>query len=73
MRATKPVDFQGIARHHNVNIMLYKPKKDRGKHAGSIWQLVYGKAKHKNKQLADNKHGIIGRPLFVHQEDGSAS
>ena len=24
------------------------------------------------KQLAHNKHGIIGRPLFLHQEDGCA-
>ena len=24
------------------------------------------------KQLAHNKHGIIGRPLFLHQKDGCA-
>ena len=35
MRPTKLVDFEGIARHHNVNIMLYEPKKD-GKDGGSI-------------------------------------
>ena len=45
---TKLVDFEGIARHHSKNIMLYEPKKDRGKNAESIWQLVYGKAQHKN-------------------------
>ena len=28
---TKLVDFEGIVWHHNVNVMLYKPKKDRGK------------------------------------------
>ena len=44
VRPTKLVDFEGIARHCNVNIMVYEPKKDRGKDAGSIWQLVYGKA-----------------------------
>ena len=46
VRPTKLVDFEGIARHHNVNIMLYEPKKDRGKDAGSIWWLVYGKIQH---------------------------
>ena len=29
VRPTKLVDFEGIAKHHNVNIMLYEPKKDR--------------------------------------------
>ena len=29
VRPTKLVDFEGIARHHNVNIILYDPKKDR--------------------------------------------
>ena len=29
VRPTKLVNFEGIARHHNVNIMLYEPKKDR--------------------------------------------
>ena len=36
MRPTKLVDFEGIARHHNVNIMLYVPKKDGGKDAVSL-------------------------------------
>ena len=36
VRPTKLVDFEGITRHHNVNIMLYEPKKDRGKDAASI-------------------------------------
>ena len=43
VRPTKLVDFDGIAKHQNVNIMLYEPKKDRGKDAGSMWWLVYGK------------------------------
>ena len=29
VRFTKLVDFEGIAKHCNVNIMLYKPRKDR--------------------------------------------
>ena len=37
VRPTKLVDFEGIARHYNVNIILYEPKKDLGKDAGSIW------------------------------------
>ena len=28
LRPTKLVGFEGIARHRNVNIMLYEPKKD---------------------------------------------
>ena len=37
VRPTRLVDFEGIAKQRNVNIMLYEPKKDMGKHAGSIW------------------------------------
>ena len=37
VRPTKLIDFEGIARHYNVNIMLYEPKEDRGKDAGSAW------------------------------------
>ena len=48
MTPTKIVDFKGIARHHIINIMLHKPKEERGKNAGSIWRLVYGKIQHKN-------------------------
>ena len=33
VRPTKPVDFKGIATKHNVNIMLYEPKKDSGNDA----------------------------------------
>ena len=36
VRPTRLVSFEGIARHHNVNIMLYEPRKDRGTDAGSI-------------------------------------
>ena len=48
VKPTKLVDFEDITRHHNVNIMLYEPKKDRRKDAGSTWRLVYGKIQHKN-------------------------
>ena len=33
VRPTKLADFEGVAKHHNVNIMLYEPKKDKGKNA----------------------------------------
>ena len=29
MKPTKLVDFEGITKHHNVNIMLFESKKDR--------------------------------------------
>ena len=31
VKPTKLVDFERIAKHHNVNIMLYEPKKDKGR------------------------------------------
>ena len=31
VRPTRLVDFGGIAKHYNVNIMLYELKKDRGR------------------------------------------
>ena len=34
---TKLVNFEGISRHHNVNIMLYEPKKDRGKRMQDLY------------------------------------
>ena len=33
VRPTKLVDFEGIAKHHNVNIMLCEPKEGKGKDA----------------------------------------
>ena len=43
VKPAKLVDFEGIAKHHNVNIMLHEPKKNRGKDSGSIWRLVMAK------------------------------
>ena len=63
VRPTKLLDFEGIARHHNVNIMLYEPKKDRGKDAGSIWRLVYGKIQHKS-DLPTINMGLLGGHCF---------
>ena len=63
VRPTKLVDFEGIAKHHNVNIMLYEPKKDRGKDAGSIWRLVCGKIQYKN-DLPTVNLGLFGDYCF---------
>ena len=63
VRPTKLVDFEGIAKHHNVNIMLYEPKKDKGKDAGSVWQLVYGKFQYKN-DLHTINIGLLGGHCF---------
>ena len=64
MRPAKLLDFEGIARHHNVNIMLYEPKEGRGKDAGSVWQLVYGKIQHKN-ELSTINMGLLGGHCFT--------
>ena len=63
MRPTKLADFEDIGRHHNVNIMLYEPKKDWGKDTGSIWRLVYGKIQHKN-DLPTINMGLLGGHCF---------
>ena len=63
VRPTKPVDFEGIAKHHNGNIMWYEPRKDRGKDVGSIWWLVYGKIQHKN-DLPTINIGLLGGHCF---------
>ena len=43
--------------------MLYEPKEDRGKDAGSVWQLVYGKTQHKNSLPAINM-GLLREHCF---------
>ena len=66
VRPTKLVDFECIAKYHNVN-MLYEPKKDRGKDARSIWQLVYGKVQYKN-DLPTINMGLLGSHCFYIKE-----
>ena len=43
--------------------MSYEPKKDTGKDAGSIWQLVYGKIQYKN-DLPTVNIGLLEDPCF---------
>ena len=44
-KAHKLVDFEHVAKHHNMNIMLYESK---AKDAGSMGWLVYGKTQYKS-------------------------
>ena len=69
MRPTKLVDFEGIAKHHNVNIMLYEPKKGKGEDAGSAWWLVYGKIQHRI-DLPRIKIGLLrGHCFYIKKMD----
>ena len=36
LKPTNLVDFEDIAKHCKINVMLYKPKKDSGKDQGTI-------------------------------------
>ena len=61
VRPTRLIDFEGIARHHNVNIMLYEPKKN----ARSVWQLVYDKTQHKSDLPTINMGLLKGRCFCI--------
>ena len=65
MRPTKSVDFEGITKHHNVNIMLYEAKKDKRKDAGSVWRLVYGKIQQKNYLPTINIRLLRGHCFYI--------
>ena len=65
MRPTKLVDFEGIAKHYNVNIMWYEPKKD----AGSVWQLVYGKTQYKSDLPTINMGLLRGHCFYIKEMD----
>ena len=39
VRGTKLIDFENIAKRHNLNIRLYEPKDNQK----TVWRLVYGK------------------------------
>ena len=65
VRPKRLVDFEGIARHHNVNIMLYEPKKN----IRSVWQLVYGKIQHKNNLPTINMGLLKGHYFYIKNMD----
>ena len=65
VRATKLVDFEGIARVHNINIRLYEPKDE----SQTIWRLVYGKNQHK-ASLPDVNIGLYkGHCFYIKDVD----
>ena len=64
-RPTKLVDSEGIASHHNVNIMLYEPKKN----AKSIWRLVYGKIQYKSDSPTINMVLLGGYCFYIKKMD----
>ena len=49
--------------------MLYEPKEDRGKDAGSVWQLVYGNTQHKNDLLTINMELLGGHCFYIKEMD----
>ena len=63
MRPTKLVNIESNAKRHNINIMLFEPKKDSGKEAESIWQLVFGKIKYKSNLTILNME-LLGNRCF---------
>ena len=68
VRATKLIDFEGIAKHHSINIMLYEPKGSEGK-ACDVWRLVYGKIQYK-KDLSTLNIGLFeGHCFYIKSMD----
>ena len=63
VRATKLVDFEGVAKHYGINIMLYEPKQKE------TWRLVYGKLQYK-KGLSTLNIGLLdGHCFFIKDLD----
>ena len=69
VRATKLVDFEGIAKHLNVNIMLYEPSKESGKDAGKTWRLVYGKIQYQDTFPTINTGLCKGHCFYINKID----
>ena len=67
--ATKLVDFEGIAKHLNVNIMLYEPRNDTGKDAGKVWRLVYGQIQYKDTLPTINMGLFKGHCFYINKID----
>ena len=69
VRATKLVDFEDIAKHFNVIIMLYESKKESSEDAGKIWRLVYGKNQYKNTLPTINMGLFKGHCFYINKID----
>ena len=65
VRPRRLLDFEGIAKHHNVNIMLYEAKKN----ARSVWQLVYGKIQHESDLPTINMRLLKGHCFYTKKMD----
>ena len=67
VRATRLEDFEGIAKHLNVNIMLYESEKESGEDAGKIWRLVYGKTQYKDTLPTINMGLFKGHCFYINK------
>ena len=71
VRATKLIDFEGIAKHLNVNIMLYEPSKESGKDPGKTWRLVHGKIQYRDTLPTINMGLFKGHCFYINKIDVS--
>ena len=60
VRSKELVDFEGIVKDYNVDVMLYESKIDSKKDVGSMWQLVCGKIQYKTNFPTVNMGGRGG-------------
>ena len=67
VRATRLEDFEGIAKHLNVNIMLYESEKESGEDAGKIWRVVYGKTQYKDTLPTINMGLFKGHCFYINK------
>ena len=66
VRATKLVDFEGIAKHHNININMYEPAENEK----DIWRLVYGKIQYTRKIYEQINIGLFeGHCFYIKDMD----
>ena len=66
VRATKLVDFEGIAKKFNINIRVYEPKVNSEKAA---WRLVYGQNQYKEKLDTINLGMFRGHCFYIKKMD----
>ena len=69
VRSTRLEDFEGIAKHLNVNIMLYESEKESGEDAGKIWRLVYSKTQYKDTLPTINMGLFKGHCFYINKID----
>ena len=66
VRATKLVDFEGIAKKFNINIRVYEPKVNSEK---TSWRLVYGQNQYKEKLDTINLGMFGGHCFYIKKMD----